>query len=57
MGMSELMPNGETREEYIARLERYTKENLEMARRESARRNYFATVEIRKAIARMENAK
>jgi len=55
--MSELMPNGETREEYLARLKQYQKDGLERSRRESARRNYFATVEIRKAIARIENAK
>jgi hypothetical protein len=55
--MSEIMPNGETREEYLARLKEYQAENIRIARRESARRNYFATVEIRKAIARMESAK
>lgn len=55
--MCDTMPNGETREEYLARLERYRAENLAIAKRESARRNYFAAMEIRKVIARMENAK
>lgn len=53
----ERMPNGETREEYLARLKEYREEGIRIARRESARRNYYAAVEIRKAIARMENSK
>jgi hypothetical protein len=55
--MSDTMPNGESREAYLARMRKAQADNLAWSRRESARRNYFAAVEIRKAIARMENAK
>jgi hypothetical protein len=55
--MSDTMPNGESREAYMARMRKAQRDNLEWSKRESAKRNQYATAYIRSVITRMENAK